>query len=195
LPFNQYTWLTTHNSFAKLGDRSATGSIILAPTNQQDTVTSQLNVCCFLSLISVWLLRKSWKKKTKSSHETRILGDIVACRTNVGSSCFKVKLWCKRKKTATLWIAFLLKAVKLWYIGRKSKMSLEHQSIKREARVVLIRRRRFISMVYHLLLFIYLITYSAASQRLWGGAILTPFELHAHCPIYLFIYLWFKHWS
>ncbi|KAJ6766231.1 hypothetical protein OIU79_022235 [Salix purpurea] len=43
LPFNQYTWLTTHNSFAKLGDRSATGSIILAPTNQQDTVTSQLN--------------------------------------------------------------------------------------------------------------------------------------------------------
>ncbi|CAK7329893.1 unnamed protein product [Dovyalis caffra] len=43
LPFNQYTWLTTHNSFAKLGDRSATGSIILAPPNQQDTVTSQLN--------------------------------------------------------------------------------------------------------------------------------------------------------
>ncbi|KAL9391597.1 hypothetical protein Peur_015517 [Populus x canadensis] len=43
LPFNQYTWLTTHNSFARLGDRSATGSIILAPTNQQDTVTSQLN--------------------------------------------------------------------------------------------------------------------------------------------------------
>ncbi|KAH7517994.1 hypothetical protein FEM48_Zijuj09G0123700 [Ziziphus jujuba var. spinosa] len=43
LPFNRYSWLTTHNSFAKLGDKSATGSIILAPTNQQDSITSQLN--------------------------------------------------------------------------------------------------------------------------------------------------------
>ncbi|KAJ4836344.1 hypothetical protein Tsubulata_007308 [Turnera subulata] len=43
LPFNRYTWLTTHNSFARLGATSATGSIILAPTNQQDSVTSQLN--------------------------------------------------------------------------------------------------------------------------------------------------------
>jgi len=59
LPFNEYAWLTTHNSSA-MGDLSATGSIILAPTNQQDTVTSQLNVYYFLSLISVWLwlLRK-----------------------------------------------------------------------------------------------------------------------------------------
>ena len=93
MPFNQYTWLTTHNSFAKLGDRSATGSIILAPTNQQDTVTSQLNVCCFsfpdICLVTEKILKE---KKNKPSHETRILGDIVACRTNVGSSCFKVKL-------------------------------------------------------------------------------------------------------
>ncbi|XP_022984707.1 PI-PLC X domain-containing protein At5g67130-like [Cucurbita maxima] len=43
LPFNHYAWLTTHNSFAKLGAKSATGSLILAPTNQQDSITSQLN--------------------------------------------------------------------------------------------------------------------------------------------------------
>ncbi|GLT60437.1 hypothetical protein SLA2020_332030 [Shorea laevis] len=43
LPFNRYSWLTTHNSFAMLGERSATGSVILAPTNQQDSITSQLN--------------------------------------------------------------------------------------------------------------------------------------------------------
>ncbi|XP_074286308.1 PI-PLC X domain-containing protein At5g67130-like [Silene latifolia] len=42
LPFNKYSWLTSHNSFARLGQRSATGSVILAPTNQQDSVTSQL---------------------------------------------------------------------------------------------------------------------------------------------------------
>ncbi|KAK9096964.1 hypothetical protein Sjap_022461 [Stephania japonica] len=43
LPFNRYSWLTTHNSFAISGQKSATGSTILAPTNQQDSVTSQLN--------------------------------------------------------------------------------------------------------------------------------------------------------
>ncbi|TKY59075.1 PI-PLC X domain-containing protein [Spatholobus suberectus] len=43
LPFNRYSWLTTHNSFALLGQKSMTGSVILAPTNQQDTITSQLN--------------------------------------------------------------------------------------------------------------------------------------------------------
>ncbi|XVE93384.1 hypothetical protein REPUB_Repub01dG0187200 [Reevesia pubescens] len=43
LPFNRYSWLTTHNSFARLGERSATGSLILAPTNQQDSITDQLN--------------------------------------------------------------------------------------------------------------------------------------------------------
>lgn len=44
LPFNQYSWLTTHNSYALSGAKSATGSAILAPTNQEDSVTSQLNV-------------------------------------------------------------------------------------------------------------------------------------------------------
>lgn len=43
LPFNRYSWLTTHNSFAKLDQRSLTGTLILAPRNQQDTVTDQLN--------------------------------------------------------------------------------------------------------------------------------------------------------
>ncbi|KAM7474889.1 hypothetical protein LguiB_022132 [Lonicera macranthoides] len=43
LPFNRYSWLTTHNAFARLLERSATGSVILAPTNQQDSITSQLN--------------------------------------------------------------------------------------------------------------------------------------------------------
>ncbi|CAI9101915.1 OLC1v1000077C1 [Oldenlandia corymbosa var. corymbosa] len=43
LPFNRYSWLTTHNAYARLGERSATGSAILAPTNQQDSITGQLN--------------------------------------------------------------------------------------------------------------------------------------------------------
>lgn len=42
LAFNRYTWLTTHNSFALLGAKSATGSGIIAPANQEDSVTSQL---------------------------------------------------------------------------------------------------------------------------------------------------------
>ncbi|KAK6136914.1 hypothetical protein DH2020_029359 [Rehmannia glutinosa] len=43
LPFNRYTWLTTHNAFAKLGAKSATGSVILSPQNQQDSITNQLH--------------------------------------------------------------------------------------------------------------------------------------------------------
>ncbi|PQQ19126.1 PI-PLC X domain-containing protein [Prunus yedoensis var. nudiflora] len=42
LPFNRYSWLTTHNSFAQAGVRSATGSLLVTPMNQNDTVTSQL---------------------------------------------------------------------------------------------------------------------------------------------------------
>lgn len=49
LPFNHYSWLTTHNSFAKLGAKSETGSLILSPENQQDSITSQLDVCMFSS--------------------------------------------------------------------------------------------------------------------------------------------------
>ncbi|XP_023517680.1 PI-PLC X domain-containing protein At5g67130-like isoform X1 [Cucurbita pepo subsp. pepo] len=43
LPFNRYSWLTTHNSFARYGEKSETGSFLLTPTNQEDTVTTQLN--------------------------------------------------------------------------------------------------------------------------------------------------------
>ncbi|KAK8971196.1 PI-PLC X domain-containing protein [Platanthera guangdongensis] len=42
LPFNKYSWLTTHNSYALAGAKSATGSDLITFTNQQDTVTSQL---------------------------------------------------------------------------------------------------------------------------------------------------------
>ncbi|KAK7836671.1 pi-plc x domain-containing protein [Quercus suber] len=42
LPFNRYSWLTTHNAYARIGVKSGTGSIILAPTNQEDSITSQL---------------------------------------------------------------------------------------------------------------------------------------------------------
>ncbi|XP_051135975.1 PI-PLC X domain-containing protein At5g67130-like isoform X2 [Andrographis paniculata] len=43
LPFDRYSWLTTHNSFARFGAKSATGSVILSPQNQQDSITSQLS--------------------------------------------------------------------------------------------------------------------------------------------------------
>ncbi|KAI3500435.1 hypothetical protein L1887_36256 [Cichorium endivia] len=42
LPFNRYTWLTTHNSFAVSGTKSPTGGPVLGPANQEDSVTSQL---------------------------------------------------------------------------------------------------------------------------------------------------------
>ncbi|KAL4588721.1 hypothetical protein LXL04_001616 [Taraxacum kok-saghyz] len=43
LPFNHYSWLMTHNAFARMGHKSDTGSVLLAPVNQQDSVTAQLN--------------------------------------------------------------------------------------------------------------------------------------------------------
>ncbi|CAA0807522.1 PLC-like phosphodiesterases superfamily protein [Striga hermonthica] len=43
LPFNRYSWLTTHNAFALLGAKSATGGIVLTPENQQDSITDQLH--------------------------------------------------------------------------------------------------------------------------------------------------------
>ncbi|CAM0901485.1 unnamed protein product [Alopecurus aequalis] len=42
LPFNNYSWLTTHNSFAVTGTPSATGAPIVSPPNQEDSVTDQL---------------------------------------------------------------------------------------------------------------------------------------------------------
>ncbi|MFS7889973.1 putative PLC-like phosphodiesterase, TIM beta/alpha-barrel domain superfamily [Helianthus anomalus] len=44
LPFNRYSWLTTHNSFARIGHKSDTGAVLLAPMNQQDSITVQLEM-------------------------------------------------------------------------------------------------------------------------------------------------------
>ncbi|XP_051140657.1 PI-PLC X domain-containing protein At5g67130-like [Andrographis paniculata] len=43
LPFNKYSWLTTHNSFAMRRETSGTGSVLLTSTNQDDSITDQLN--------------------------------------------------------------------------------------------------------------------------------------------------------
>ncbi|GJN40827.1 hypothetical protein PR202_gn00238 [Eleusine coracana subsp. coracana] len=44
LPFNKYAYLTTHNSFAIVGEPSHTGIPRITFDNQEDTVTDQLNV-------------------------------------------------------------------------------------------------------------------------------------------------------
>eukprot|EP00249_Psilotum_nudum_P001228 c13603_g1_i1 orf=364-1464(-) len=43
LPFNHYSWLTTHNSYAIVGEPSHTGVPRLTFNNQEDSVTQQLN--------------------------------------------------------------------------------------------------------------------------------------------------------
>ncbi|KAL7141136.1 hypothetical protein ABFS83_08G033900 [Erythranthe nasuta] len=43
LPFNKYAFLATHNSFAIEGEPSHTGVPRITPTNQEDTITQQLN--------------------------------------------------------------------------------------------------------------------------------------------------------
>ncbi|KAM7280064.1 hypothetical protein ACFE04_007198 [Oxalis oulophora] len=43
LPFNKYAFLTTHNAYAIQGEPLHTGMPRLAPTNQEDTITDQLN--------------------------------------------------------------------------------------------------------------------------------------------------------
>ncbi|MCO5606572.1 hypothetical protein L7F22_060760 [Adiantum nelumboides] len=43
LPFNKYAWLTTHNSFAKVGAPSHTGEPIVTFENQEDSILDQLN--------------------------------------------------------------------------------------------------------------------------------------------------------
>ncbi|KAF7019865.1 unnamed protein product [Triticum aestivum] len=42
LPFNKYSWLTTHNSFAMAGTTSPSGTPVLSTPNQEDTVADQL---------------------------------------------------------------------------------------------------------------------------------------------------------
>ncbi|XP_059445436.1 PI-PLC X domain-containing protein At5g67130-like [Corylus avellana] len=43
LPFNRYSWLMAHNAYARFGVKSGTGNIILTTTNQEDSITDQLN--------------------------------------------------------------------------------------------------------------------------------------------------------
>jgi hypothetical protein len=65
LPFNQYAWITTHNSYAIEGVDPGLSSFNLAPRNQEDSVASQLNVrmthypiyaLCWLKRCSLWFL-------------------------------------------------------------------------------------------------------------------------------------------
>lgn len=49
LPFNRYSWLTTHNSYALSGSRSISGSPVLGPANQEDDVATQLRVSKILN--------------------------------------------------------------------------------------------------------------------------------------------------
>lgn len=51
LAFNNYTWLTTHNSYALTSTKSSTGSSLITEFNQEDTVTNQLKV----SLVSLYI--------------------------------------------------------------------------------------------------------------------------------------------
>lgn len=44
LPYNRYSWLTTHNSFAITTAKSPLDSIIVGGKNQEDSITSQLKV-------------------------------------------------------------------------------------------------------------------------------------------------------
>lgn len=43
LPFNKYSWLTTHNSYAIVGEKSYTGTQRITFSNQEVSVTDQLN--------------------------------------------------------------------------------------------------------------------------------------------------------
>ena len=56
LSFNKYAYLTTHNSYAIVGEPSHTGIPRVTFDNQEDTVTDQLNVPSHLSTIRHVLL-------------------------------------------------------------------------------------------------------------------------------------------
>jgi hypothetical protein len=49
LPFNKYAYLTTHNSYAIIGEPLHTGIPRITFDNQEDTVADQLNVASALS--------------------------------------------------------------------------------------------------------------------------------------------------
>ncbi|XP_057958631.1 PI-PLC X domain-containing protein At5g67130-like [Malania oleifera] len=43
LPFNQYSWLTAHNSYSLLVAKPVVGPVLVSPRNQEDSVTNRLN--------------------------------------------------------------------------------------------------------------------------------------------------------
>lgn len=45
LPFNHYSWLTTHNSYASRAANLSIDSKISSVMNQEDSITDQLRVC------------------------------------------------------------------------------------------------------------------------------------------------------
>jgi hypothetical protein len=53
LPFNKYAYLTTHNSYAIVGEPSHTGIPRITFDNQEDTVTDQLNVPSDPSIVQI----------------------------------------------------------------------------------------------------------------------------------------------
>lgn len=59
LPFNKYAWITTHNAYAIVGETSILGVTIVSQKNQEDSITSQLNVwlhlLSFVSMFSILL--------------------------------------------------------------------------------------------------------------------------------------------
>lgn len=56
LPFNKYAWITTHNAYAIQGETSLLGSTIISSKNQEDSITSQLNVKLCTLFLNVSML-------------------------------------------------------------------------------------------------------------------------------------------
>ncbi|KAL5053993.1 hypothetical protein RYX36_034675 [Vicia faba] len=86
LPFNQYSWLTTHNSFASRVANLSLNSQISSVTNQEDSITDQLHVCQFYTfqfiatiiLISHLTLQNGVRGLMLDMHDYH--GDIWLCR-------------------------------------------------------------------------------------------------------------------
>lgn len=77
LPFNQYAYLTTHNSFAIDGEPSHTGVPRVTFTNQEDTVTQQLNVDPSL-ICNYFLLKFVFKRKASFSCWNSLMSRMVS---------------------------------------------------------------------------------------------------------------------
>jgi hypothetical protein len=73
LPFNKYAYLTTHNSFAIVGEPSHTGIPRITFNNQEDTVTDQLNVASASSDKILLLFYMSYLTSSNSHHSCNVL--------------------------------------------------------------------------------------------------------------------------